>query len=158
MKRIRIGKDILVRWHIATNGEALSLEGEELRLVIEDGFGHKEEHPFEVSGNMLVFTFAGTEQKRTGTYTLTLWRNYGKRGQTALDWCNAFTLVSRTCAEDECGGLEDETLNLCRSNMEVITGGGIISRTVRFLETLTQEEYDALPEKDPATMYVIYET
>ena len=42
--------------------------------------------------------------------------------------------------------------------MEVITGGGIISRTVRFLETLTQEEYDALVEKDPATMYVIYET
>ena len=153
MKRIRIGKDLLVRWHIATNGEALSLEGEELRLVIEDGFGHKEEHPFEV-----VFTFAGTEQKRTGTYTLTLWRNYGKRGQTALDFCNAFTLVSRTCAEYECDGLEDETLNLCRSNMEVITGGGIISRTVRFLETLTQEEYDALPEKDPATMYVIYET
>lgn len=158
MKRIRIGKDILVRWHIATNGEALSLEGEELRLVIEDGFGHKTEHDFYVSGNMLVFTFAGTEQKHTGTYTLTLWRNYGKRGQTALDCCNAFTLVSRTCAEDECGGLEDETLNLCRSNMEVITGGGIISRTVRFLETLTQEEYDALPEKDPATMYVIYET
>lgn len=157
MKRIRIGKDILVRWHIATNGQMLCLQGEELCLVIEDAFGHKAAHDFRVSGNMVVFTFAGTEQKYTGIYTLTLWRNYGKRGQTAVDFCNAFTLVSRTCAEDGCGGLEDETLDLCHSEMEVITGGGIISRTVRFLETLTQEEYDALPGKDPATMYVIYE-
>lgn len=88
MKRIRIGKDILVRWHIATNGEELSLEGEELslegeelRLVIEDGFGHKEEHSFEVSGNMLVFTLPGRSRSAPGHTRSPCGATTGSRGR-----------------------------------------------------------------------------
>ena len=52
MKKIRIGKDIVLRWTILTNGEAIPLDGRNLKLFIIDCIGNKTEMDFTVSGNI----------------------------------------------------------------------------------------------------------
>lgn len=100
MKKIRIGKDIAIQWTILTNGEPQSLEGRDLSVSLTDPLGTKSELPFSVEGNVIRLTYSGTKQKRLGTYRLTLWENYGKEGQTAVDHCNPFALVPTTCSEE----------------------------------------------------------
>ena len=124
MKSIRIGKDISVRWAILTNGQPISLEGRDLKLVLTNPLKRTTEPDFTVSGNEVSATIQGTEQKYLGSYSLTLWENYGKQRQTAIDACEAFRLVATTCQEggtDE--GLDTETVNLS-GTLEVFTQGG----------------------------------
>ena len=137
MRKIRKGKDISVRWPILTNGEPLSLDGRDLTLFIKSQYNVAKELDFTTEDNVVVFTFAGTEQQMLGTYKLTLWENYGKAGQTAVDYCDAFTLVPCTCEEtpgDD--GLATETFDLESSSIEVGIGGvaSCIVEATTFLE------------------------
>lgn len=101
MKKIRIGKDITARWKITTNGEAASLAGRDLTLYMREPNGKGRTLDFSVEGgNVVVFTYHGIEQKNLGVYSLTLWENKGKIGQTAVDQTKAFQLVANTDEED----------------------------------------------------------
>lgn len=124
MRKIRQGKDIAVRWPILTNGTPASLDGRDLKLFIKSQYNVAQELEFTTEDNVVVFTFAGTTQQMLGTYKLTLWENYGTQGQTAVDCCEAFTLVPCTC-EEEPGdrGLMTETVDLESSSIEVGVGG-----------------------------------
>lgn len=125
MKKIRIGKDIAISWQILTNGEVVSLEGRDLTLQLVDPLNRKIQIAFTVDVNKLETKVQGTTQKFLGKYSMTLWENYGKPGQTAVDACNAFELVKTTCMEggtDE--GLDTETIDLGTSNIEIITASG----------------------------------
>ena len=157
MRKIRIGKDIVLRWSILTNGENISLEGRDLKLFVIDPLNSKNELEFSISGNQLETVFKGIEQKRIGTYRLTLWENYQKENQSAVDCCNTFQLVGSTCEEnDEIGGIQtDNVINLDTSNFEVISKFGIYSPQVKYIHTITKEEYDALEKKDENTLYII---
>lgn len=158
MKKIRIGKDIVIRWTILTNGEAQSLEGRDLSILLTSPLGMKEPMDFEINGNVLNLTFKGTLQKCTGVYKLTLWENFGKDGQTAVDHCNPFALVPNTCCEedeDSCSNLKTESVDLGTSDMQLNPVYGIYSEDIRYIKTLTQEQYDALENKDEKTLYII---
>lgn len=127
MKSIRIGKDIRVRWSVLTNKEALSFEGRDLKLQCHTPFHTTEEVEFTRSGNVLEFVVPGIGQSRVGKYSFTLWENFGKEGQTAVDCCDAFCLVRTTCDE---GGSDDsnlatESVNLETSNLELLTTGSL---------------------------------
>lgn len=98
--KIRIGKDIVIQWAILTNGEPISLEGRNLKLVLSTPLRQKINLDFEVAGNEITALYKGLEHKVLGSYTLTLWENYSEDGQSALDYCNAFTLVPLSCMED----------------------------------------------------------
>ena len=124
MKRIRINKDISIRWTILNNGESVSLVGRDLKLVLTDPIRRTTDMEFTVEGNTVTTLYKGTQHKCLGVYNLTLWENYGKDGQTAVDACNAFTLVPTTCAEGgEDEGLDTETVELS-GDMEVLTSRG----------------------------------
>lgn len=99
--KIRIGKDIVIQWAILTNGEPVSLEGRNLKLILTTPLRQKINLDFEVAGNEITALYKGLEHKVLGSYTLTLWENYGADGQSALDYCNAFTLVPLSCMENE---------------------------------------------------------
>lgn len=124
--KIRKGKDIGIRWSILTNGEAVSLEGRDLTLFVRSTMGVML-HDFEVEGNTLLFKFRASEQKALGPYTLTLYVNHGKDGQTVVDKCNAFTLVSTTCQEGDdkcdCNNLEVTTIDLGTDSINVGLAG-----------------------------------
>lgn len=136
MRKIRKGKDISVRWPILTNGEPLSLDGRDLTLFIKSQYNVAKQLDFSTEDNVVVFTFAGTEQQMLGTYKLTLWENYGKQGQTAVDYCDAFTLVPCTCEEDPGNeGLTTKTVDLESSSIEIGIGrASCIVEATTFLE------------------------
>lgn len=113
MKKIRIGKDIHITWEITTNGEPRSLEGRDLKLILITPLRNNIVMKFSVDGNTIACDYHGAEQKYLGIYMLTLWENYGKSDQTAVDACNAFQLVATTCQEGGNNeGLDTETVGL----------------------------------------------
>ena len=118
MKSIRIGKDIKVRWPILTNGQEIALEGRDLTLYARLPTYAKVRIDFTTEANVATFIIPGVEQKMTGVYSFTMWENYGKEAQTAVDCCNAFHLVETTCMEGgEDKGLNIETIELASSDI-----------------------------------------
>jgi len=101
MKKIRIGKNIGIRWKVTTNGEDTPLSAERLTLVLNNGMTAPVELAYEiVDGNVVYAVFRGTEQRYIGEYSLTLWQDRGTDNQTVVDACSAFALVACTCEED----------------------------------------------------------
>lgn len=107
MKKIRIGKDIVFKWTILTNGENISLENRDLTLLCVDPIGNVKpltpviETNTNGINNVLSFKFPGVNQKQLGVYGLTLWENKGKDNQNVIDYINAFELVPFTQLESE---------------------------------------------------------
>lgn len=113
--KIRQGKDIILRWKITTNGEALPLEGRNLTLILSTPNGRERVLSYTTEGDIISTRLFGKEITLLGDYTLTLWENRGDQGQTAVDAVNAFELVKYTTMEEDgspCGNLEAEVLNL----------------------------------------------
>ena len=110
MKKIRIGNDIVIKWRITVNGEEVNLEGLDLSLYISTTYQPRKAIAFTVAGNEITATFKGSEQKVTGVYRLTLYRNEGETAQSILDACDAFELVSCSCLTVDAafGGAEVE--------------------------------------------------
>lgn len=125
MKRIRIGKDIRIRWEITTDGAAIPLEGRDLLVEIKTPFRVVSNIPFSVDGNTLILTYYGTEQKWVGKYSVTLWENKGKQGQNVVDTVNAFELVKTSPEEDDFanGDIQVESIDLGTANLEILSGG-----------------------------------
>lgn len=157
MKKIRIGKDINLRWEILTNGEKVSLENRDLKLELVTPLRTRIDLPFVTSFNIIEAKYRGVDQKQHGIYRITLWENYGKDEQTAVDICEAFQLVSCTCNEnDGTSGIDIDTfVDLQTSQIEVLSKNGLYSKSVKYIETLTQEEYDAIEVKDEQTLYIV---
>lgn len=149
MRKIRIEKDITVRWSgILTNGEPVSLEERNLKLYIVNPFGSaKEVTEFSVTQNNIEFLFRAAEQKNMGVYKLKLYENYGKAGQTVLDQCEGICLVSTTCQEGgSTEGLDTETVDLQGGNLEagvkglsayeIAVNNGFVGTETEWLESL----------------------
>lgn len=115
MKSYRIGQEITVRWAILSSGEPRPLAGRDLKLVLHSPrYADHQIDNFTIDGNVVEFNITPDMAKMTGVYSLTLWENYGKPRQTAVDSCRAFELVPTTCDIDNCHDLADgETLQLC---------------------------------------------
>lgn len=115
-QKIRITKDITIRWRVLTNGKVESLSGRNLLLYLTDPFGRKIRLDFSVTDtNLISATFAGKDHEKLGRYTLTLAENQGQNASTALDVVDAFVLVPRTSDEGDessCHNLEIATLDL----------------------------------------------
>lgn len=99
MRKIRIGRDITIKWTLSTNGAAVGLEGRDLTLMVKSAMTPETELPKVVVDNTITATFAGTEQIAVGVYTLTLYENYGKARQNVIDACEVFELVGCSCYE-----------------------------------------------------------
>lgn len=110
MKKIRIGNDIVIKWRITINGEEVNLDGLDLSLYISTTYQPRRAIAFTVAGNEINATYKGAEQKVTGVYRLTLYRNEGENAQSILDACDAFELVSCSCLTVDAafGGAEVE--------------------------------------------------
>lgn len=138
--KIRQGKDIILKWKIATNGEALPLEGRNLTLILSTPNGRERVLSYTTEGDTISTRLFGKEITLLGDYTLTLWENKGEQGQTAVDAVNAFELVKYTTMEDEnpsCGNLEYEVAELATASMDVLTGGGAGGGSVEIINDLT---------------------
>lgn len=124
MKKIRIGKDLQVKWTILTNGKSEDLSGRDLTLFLFDPLKYSRQISFDVSENVISFTVRGAEQRRSGVYSLSLWENYGGIGQSVVDCCEAFQLVPVTCQESpDVSPLSPVELTMPTANIEVAIPG-----------------------------------
>lgn len=99
MQSFRIGKTLKIRWAILSGGAPEPLAGRDLTLEISSGNRVRTILPFVADGNVAVFYYQGRDQRFTGSYTVTMWENYAKEGQTVVDRCDAFALVPSSCEE-----------------------------------------------------------
>lgn len=156
MKKIRIGKDIVLRWAILTNGEPEPLQGRDLKLILTTPLRQKQEVEFSVNANVIETKIYGTTQKSLGRYSLTLWENYSSIGQSALDACDAFELVTTTCMEGgQDNSIDTETIELSgdiavgikgASAYEVAVANGFEGTETEWLQSLRQPAEDAASE------------
>lgn len=157
MAKIRIGKDISVRWSILTNGEAVPLEGRDLKLI--QNLPNKSgaiEIPFTTEENTIVFSHYGKNQTKLGKYTYTLWENYGNINQSVVDSCDGYTLVSTTCMEDDViedvSNLETKAITLSTSDMNIgVKGASAYEIAVDKGFVGTEEEWLASLKGKPFT-------
>lgn len=112
MKKIRLGKDIIMTWQILTNDLPEDLEGRDLTLILTDPANGRQELPITVTGNTVEAVYHGTEQKYTGGYSITLIENRGKKGQSIVDQYNAFYLVPWSEQEEDGEGLGSSLVQL----------------------------------------------
>ena len=99
VKKVRIGKDIRVRWRITVNGAPADLEKMDLRLEVRDRFFRKYPLSHIIEGSEVVSMWEGKTQQHIGLHTLTLWVNWGKEGQAVVDRCKFVELVPLSCME-----------------------------------------------------------
>lgn len=127
--RIRIGKDIRIKWAVLTDGSALELEGRDLTLEMQDPRGELYVRDFTTEGNILTTYFQGKEQTKVGGYAFTLWENKGKENQSVVDRLQAFSLVRYTVQEDLTPqeGEVDVLVDLGTSNLTTMAGGATIT-------------------------------
>ena len=98
MKNYRLGNTITVKWTIMTaTGTAYNLNAGNLELYAVVPNHAIKVDDFSVSGNVVTWTFRGSDQKFTGPYTLTLIENRGQSTMMTVDYCNAFGLVRWSC-------------------------------------------------------------
>lgn len=148
-KRIRIGKDIAIRWHITLpegNNELLS--DMDLSIAMKDPKGLPIAiKDYDVVDNDLLIGLKGTTFVWLGNYTLTLWKNKGKDGQTVVDAVNAFTLVNSTDKETDenstgSGVLEIKTVDLYSNLTFLVNPAGAdagLAQKVALLERQIEE-------------------
>ena len=143
MNIIRKGNTIIVRWSILTNGEALSLEGRNLKVFITSAATRLEVTDYALEGHEITFKWEGAEQRHAGRYDVTLYENYGKANQSVVDVCNAFTLVERSCQAK--GVIHNSNIDVeyveLASELSVINAALSSVMTVTFSPCGSEEKY-----------------
>lgn len=99
MKKIRIGKEFSVRWGLVLNGLPAELDKMDVKVILVNPFGKRSSLSYTADRNVLVIPIDRTLQPMTGAYSLSLWINKDKDGQTVVDCSPAFCLVASTDEE-----------------------------------------------------------
>lgn len=150
MRSYRIGKTLKIRWTILSGGAPEPLAGRDLTLEISSGNRVRTTLPFVADGNVAVFYYQGRDQRFAGTYTVTMWENYAKEGQTVVDRCDAFALVGRSCEEVRTtdSDLGEGELEIEPADLEIgVPGMSAYELYIRHNpdSQLTEEEYAESP-------------
>lgn len=101
MEKIRKGNDIEVKWAIyagqGINETPYDLTGKNISLYLRNKFGRTEIYEYTVDKHVIQFMIWGKDQQQTGTYSIELIENEGRRGMHTVDECDAFSLVNHSC-------------------------------------------------------------
>jgi len=153
MRKIRIGNDITLRVSVTRQGVDESLDDKELRLLVRSALCTKS-LAFTRDGSLLTALWKGTEQEKTGTYTVTLIADYGEGNRNTVDQCGAFALVPRSC-DDAAALTGAQTIDLDLdvavpanglSAYELARLNGYEGTQEEWLASLSQDSKDAAAE------------
>lgn len=155
--RVRIGKDIKVRWAILTDGSALPLADRDLVLEMQDPRGELYRRDFSIEGNVITMAFPGIEQTKVGDYSFTLWENKGGAGQTVVDRLSAFSLVRYTIQEDftQHGEQVEVLIDLGTSSLTTISGGTTSVLVANLTGYRSASSTEDLPKEKSTTGFLI---
>lgn len=156
MRDFRIGTDIKVKWHVTINEGTVPIEGADLTLQLVNPLGQRAKMPFSILDGKVVAIVYGKDQTMLGAYALTLWLNYGKADQTAIDHIDAFRLVASSNlieGEDDCDNLQTgATVNLSGMMSVGVQGASAYEIWLRNGHTGTEDDFLAWlkgPQGDP---------
>lgn len=102
LQKIRIGNTIEVGIEVLTDGEAVSLAGRDIKVLLVDPRGasiHPEWAIDPEHENVVRFVYEGADQKLTGVYDVVIYENKGVASQTLFDK-EVFQLVKSTSMEN----------------------------------------------------------
>lgn len=85
--------DLGIEWEILTDGEPVSLEGEDITVYVVSG-RIRMQMPIVVENNKISFVYAGKDQQREGVFSLELWINEGGVPQQMAVAKDAFQLIT----------------------------------------------------------------
>lgn len=121
MRRIRIGKDVNIRWVLKAPA-FVTFTKDNLTIELKDPKGRSSQCGYyfdSVSdeGYVVMSSLKGIDFSILGNYTLSAWLNKDKPGQSVVDMVNAFSLVNSTIAEDNrndcgCGHFNIDTVDI----------------------------------------------
>lgn len=120
--RKRWGKDLHFKWNVNVNQGKIDLSELDLKVVMTDFFGNVIVCPHTLSGRMISWDFLASQQTNYGEYGITLWANYLRTGQSAVDIFNKFELVPTTDMETPGGddtALDFVTVDLGDTEMAI---------------------------------------
>lgn len=149
MRNIRLGKTIVMRWKVTTNGTNASLSDRNLQVVLTNNRGKSKALDYDVvENNVIVATLQGKDNTVTGMYILTLWENRNGLNQSVVD-IDAFNIVRRSEEEDddmETEGLDVDVIELATANIEIIgsMGGVTDYNDLKNKPTADDIKYDSL--------------
>ena len=113
--RTRIGNTVTVVLPVLTRGDAVSLVGRDITIMLVDPNDTKTPVSFTIGGvdnNIATFVVEGTSQTATGTYRAEVYENYRGTAMAVYD-CDIFVLVARTEYENDGNeGVSSETTTL----------------------------------------------
>ena len=113
--RTRIGNTVTVVLPVLTRGDAVSLVGRDITIMLVDPNERKTPVSFTIGGvsnNIATFVVEGTSQSATGTYRAEVYENYRGTAMAVYD-CDIFVLVARTEYENDGNeGVSSETTTL----------------------------------------------
>lgn len=98
--KVRFGKTLLVQVTVETNGQAVSLDGRDISVMLVGPRGVRDMMDVEISGNVITFVVEGATQKFAGLYRVEVFENKGVVSQSVMD-CDAFELVPLSCMESQ---------------------------------------------------------
>ena len=136
MEKIRIGNTFEVLWGIfvgdGINEMPYDLTGRDISIYVKTPLIDKQKvESFSVDRHIISWKFEGKDQKKVGTYTMTLVENEGKNSMHTVDECEAFRLVSESCQTGCSCNLDNDNVQIktleFRSKMSVSfpsSGGG----------------------------------
>lgn len=115
MKSERIGNDLNIVWSLLSGDQPFNIEGRDVTIYLKSAFRKTEIKDFNLSGNKVLWTFYGKDQKQTGIYSLELVVNNGKEGMITTDACNFVNLVNCSCKiqnSEDAPNVETESIEL----------------------------------------------
>lgn len=115
MKNIRIGNDIKIVWALCDESGPISLLDKSVCVFLQNRYDKIHVENFEVSGNIISFTFFGKNQRVGGDYSLVAVLNAGKEQMNSVDVTPAFCLVEHSRFATPGNSVDDldvETLEL----------------------------------------------
>lgn len=115
MKNIRIGNDIKIVWALCDESGPISLLDKSVCVFLQNRYDKIPVENFEVSGNIISFTFFGKNQRVGGDYSLVAVLNAGKEQMNSVDVTPAFCLVEHSRFATPGNSVDDldvETLEL----------------------------------------------
>lgn len=84
--------DLGIEWQILTDGEPVSLEGQDITVYVTGG-RIRREMDIVIQNNIISFVYPGKDQQHEGVYSLELWINEGGQPQQMVVARDAFELI-----------------------------------------------------------------
>lgn len=168
MQKIKLCRNLKIKWEILKDGSAVTLDGLNLTLILVNYFGTRE-MAFSTDKSYVVCVIKDSEQLNPGEYWFALYQNYLTDKQSLVSVCDHFELVSDShCCDSAEATIGGDSSCDCGPNLELGVQGdsayaiwlknGHEGTEEDFIAWLQEPSNEAAEKADTATQDAIQAT